>query len=261
MLQCAINSQELEVAYAAAQVWRSINHFLVAGRDSHSKPPDMPEYRVIHDDPSVDVRLMQNLFKSDHEVPTVTVDRMPQESIVCDKGILWRGGRISETDLKWFENRLANGASFPRGSKEELESTLLRSARAVATSQNRITAFKFMVWYGHPKDDAAYHLVLFRLRMQQPCDHSHALDFLSTTASEVEWLFSPFSAFRVVKVTRDLEFDKQQQKCLSFIRDRTRHELSTLSKYHLVELEVMPDNRTVAKDGPLPMHLPVAPWL
>jgi len=158
---------------------------------------------------------------------------------------LWRGGRIQETHLQWFEQHVG----------------FVRSARAVSTTQNQQTALKFMVQHGHPQNDAEFHLVLFELHMKDKCDHVNVLDVLSTVEGEVEWLFTPFSAFEVIAVHRDQPFSEKQTSYVADVTKAATEHCSSLKSYQLVQLAVVPDNRTSKDGGILPEGLPIIPWM
>jgi len=262
MLQCAITSKDPAVVYAAAQVWRGTNLFLISEREiGPVQISAVPDQTFVVDTSQDRIAQAQrskaNLerVKAGEDLVATVAKKMPRgKHLKLAEEVLWRGGRIPEEHLHWFDRSIGQYA---------------RSARAVATSPNPNTAFRFMVKHGHPKEDDRYHLVLFKLRMTKKCDHVSALDFLSAVEEEVEWLFTPFSAFRVVDVQRDVVFDQQQQEVLeecigSLVSCAARsmnQQVSGLRQYQLIELEVAPDNRTVKDGGPLQEGLLIMPWI
>lgn len=244
MLQFATRSNDPVACYAAAQVWRGMNLMLVTNRNPTgsdefgSKIPEDKE--MIREVPGQKRRGGRSLKRMDGV----------KRGVKLEQGVLYRGLQMPPVFLDWYRKN--------RGKS-------VRNKAATATSPDRSTAFPFMLDYGYAdgQDDMNLEFVMFKFRFgqDQKCDHVSALDFLSFMECETEYLFCPYSAFRIGHVLKHDTFDDDEKQWME------QEELEVCLKqkkkdfYWEIEMLIEPDNRNKESGGSLDENVPVAPWM
>lgn len=244
MLQFATRCDDPVAVYAAAQVWRGMNMMLVTNRNAGAADElvsEIPKDRdLIRDVPGEKRRGNRTLKRKD----------AIKRGIRLEHGVLYRGLQMPPTHLEWYRKN--------RGKT-------IRNKQATATSPDKSTAFPFMLDYGYAdgQDELNLEFIMFKFKFDKDlkCDHVSALDFLSFMECETEYLFCPYSAFRVGNVLKHDAFDENEKEWME------QEELEVCCKhkkkdfYWEIEMIIEPDNRNKDAGGLLGEDVPVAPWM
>lgn len=146
------------------------------------------------------------------------------------KNVLFRGGRIPEEHLDWFRRAIDN-------------ETIYRVPMAVATSTHGIKCLDFMCMYGYPQNAPKVQWI-FHLDRARRCKHVNCLEKLTRLQGEQEFLLPPYSSFKPIKI------DYFQNRDVGGV----------LENYYCIEVNIMPDNKSVSQGGSIPDDAPLAPW-
>jgi hypothetical protein len=139
--------------------------------------------------------------------------------------VLHRGGRLPDQHVQWY--------------KDAIEKKIIyRVGIALPTSKVGQRAMEFMMVHSYP-DDAPMLYTRYNLSKVLKCMHVNCFERVTLVPKEQEFLFPPFSAFRATKLEKvsDCGID-----------------------YWMLEVDVLPDNRSVAQGGSIPIRAPTAPW-
>jgi len=135
--------------------------------------------------------------------------------------VLHRGGRLPEEHVKWFHDASSAG-------------TIYRTKMATSTTKISDNARKFMGAFGYPKHDHKVHW-MFQVDPDEKCVHVNCLEGMTHVPDEQEFLFPPYSAFKITSV-------------------------EWKGDHYLIVAQVMPDNLSHDFDGAVPRNARLAPW-
>merc|ERR1719329_302625 len=132
---------------------------------------------------------------------------------------LFRGTRITQDALQWYEQAFSN-------------QTIYRAPIAIATTRKGTLSIDFMTEKSYPRDALMAQWV-FHIDPRQKCVHINCLEPVTLLSGEEEFLLPPYSSFRTQKV------------------EMLPHPTLPGQSFYRIDVYVMPDNREVAKGGPI----------
>ena len=99
---------------------------------------------------------------------------------------LTRGGRMPDQHVQWYAEKIGQTIRIPMN---------------LATTKDTLKSKDFMNLYSYPESDPK---VMFYLEINEHllCDHVNCLESLTLVPSEQEFLFPPYSCFRIKDVQR-----------------------------------------------------------
>jgi len=141
------------------------------------------------------------------------------------KWTLFRGGRIPRDAVTWYEQAIRNR-------------TVYRVPMAIATTKKGNFSLNHMIENSHPAEEPMVQW-RFHLSPSERCMHANSLEPVTLLHGEDEFLLPPYSSFRPEKM--------EMLQHLGF-------------PFYCIDVYIMPDNKAVAQNGPIPDFAAIAPW-
>lgn len=199
-----------DAAWLAARLWTSTSKCPLLGREYSSLLNQAIRDDIVTLAPHV-VRIiatMAGFNVKDRQV----MHGLPPVQWPADY-VLFRGGRLPAQHRAWYEARVGE---------------VVRINMNWATTKVRLKASEFMNRYSYPDTEPK---VMYRVILDEVllCDHVNCVEALTLVGGEQEFLFPPYSAFKIRSV-------------------------EAKAGYTQIEMDVQPNNRDVPEDVDL------APW-
>lgn len=207
-----------EVAKAVQVLWTSA--LKMTGAGEHERELSFILNQILRDDSKELVALVAPIVRS---VNLLTVVRMQMTAVKFPaQGVLYRGGGMPDEHLGFFK-----------------EGKVFRVAGFLSSSVEERVAHEFMAMYR--TEPYNYPVVKFIIRLDPRgekdavyrCQHVNYVE-KSNVEAEKEYLFAPYSPFKVIKVHRGT---------------------GSMTNHHVIELEAGLDSKDFPED------LPLAQWI